>query len=120
MSEKNPFCILNLCAAPARSQTPRSLTSQRLVRGFARLQEIQLVRNHRQDSRFGKPAEDRIVWRELLELELQNVDEQVEYMLAVAETARLAANIRGLTEEHHNGAPVADANRIPSPPIAVR
>jgi hypothetical protein len=97
MSEKSPFCILNLCAAPARPQTSSSLTCQRLARGFARLQGIQLVRNHRQDSRFGQPTEDRIVWRELLELELQNVDEQVEYMLAVAETARLAANISGLT-----------------------
>ncbi len=53
-------------------------TRQRLVRGFSRLQDIQLVRNHRQDPHFGKILEERIIWRELLELEVQDVDEQIE------------------------------------------
>lgn len=39
---------------------------------------LQLVRNHRQDPNFGKAVEERIVWRELLDLELQNVDEQID------------------------------------------
>ena len=53
-------------------------TRQRLVRGFSRLQDIQLVRNHRQDPHFEQAVEERIVWRELLELELQDLDEQIE------------------------------------------
>ena len=57
-------------------------TRDRLERGFSRLQGIQLVRNHRQDRFFGKSAEERIVWRELLDLELQDVDEQIERLSA--------------------------------------
>ncbi len=36
-----------------------------------------MVRNHRQDPLFERAAEERIIWRELLELELQHVDEQI-------------------------------------------
>ena len=63
------------------------------MRAFSRLQQIQLVRNDRQDPRFGRPAEDRIIWRELLELELQDVDEQVEQMLAAAESAKRTESV---------------------------
>ena len=59
-------------------------TQERLERGFSRLRGIQLVRNHRQDRFFGKSAEERIVWRELLDLELQDVDEQIERLSAAA------------------------------------
>lgn len=58
--------------------------AERLNRGFSRLQDIQLVRNHRQDPLFRKSIEERIVWRELLELELQDVDEQIERISAAA------------------------------------
>lgn len=94
MTRKSPICTLNLGdgAAP-HPQAPSCATHQRLVRAFSRLEEIQFVRDDRQDPRFGKPAEDRIIWRELLELELQNVDEQVERVLAAAETARLARSV---------------------------
>jgi hypothetical protein len=34
-----------------------------------------LLRLHREDPLFGKAVENRIVWRELLELELQSIDE---------------------------------------------
>lgn len=61
-------------------------TRERLIRGFFCLQNIQLVRNHRQDPHFGKAVEERIVWRELLELELQDVDEQIERVSGVSES----------------------------------
>ncbi len=53
-------------------------TQQRLERAFRQLAEIQLVRNHRQDPRFGRRLEERIVWRELLDLALHEIDEQIE------------------------------------------
>ena len=57
---------------------------ERLKRAFNRLQGIQLVRNHRQDRFFGKSTEERIIWRELLDLELQDVDEQIERLSTAA------------------------------------
>ena len=59
-------------------------TQERLERAFSRLQGIQLVPNHRQDRSFGKSAEGRIVWRELLDLELQDVDEHIERISVAA------------------------------------
>ena len=59
-------------------------TQERLERAFSRLRGIQLVRNHRQDRFFGKSAEERIILRELLDLELQDVDEQIERLSAAA------------------------------------
>lgn len=63
-----------LSRVPAASVT----TLERLAQGFSCLMNLQLVRNHRQDPNFGKAVEERIVWRELLDLELQNVDEQID------------------------------------------
>lgn len=84
MDRKIQICTRNLPADEARMnvRTASCPTRQRLVRGFSRLQDIQLVRNHRQDPLFGKSAEERIVWRELLDLELQDVDEQIERVSA--------------------------------------
>ena len=84
MNRKNQICTLNLWVGKTRVQARSSATNDRLNRGFSRLQDIQLVRNHRQDPLFGKPIEERIVWRELLELELQEVDEQIERISAAA------------------------------------
>jgi hypothetical protein len=79
MNWKNRICTLNLWGGEAPGvRVPTCPTRQRLTRAFSRLQNIQLVRNHRQDPFFGKSAEVRIVWRELLDLELQDIDEQVE------------------------------------------
>ena len=63
-------------AGRRRVRVPNCATAVRLNRAFSRLQDIQLVRNHRQDPFFGKSAEERFIWRELLDLELQDVDEQ--------------------------------------------
>ena len=81
---KNQIRALNLRADAGRVRAPICPTRQRLTQAFSRLQNIQLARSHRQDSLFKKWAEERIIWRELLELELQDVDEQIERISAAA------------------------------------
>lgn len=54
-----------------------STAQQRLVEEKARLEDLDAERERRGDSSFGKTTEDRIVWGELLELELQDIDERV-------------------------------------------
>jgi len=49
----------------------------RLADEQRRLARLDAERERRGDSGFGKAAEDRIVWGELLELELQDLDEQL-------------------------------------------
>lgn len=72
---------------------------QRLAEGRARLERIAAERDGRNDPDFGRTSEDRIVWRELLELELQDVDEEVN---RIRETADRTASRRpkGSTEAH--------------------
>lgn len=83
MNWKNQICTLNLRdGEEPRVRVAHSATAERLDRAFARLQDIQLVRNHRQDPFFGKSAEERFIWRELLDLELQDIDEQIERITA--------------------------------------
>jgi hypothetical protein len=84
MNWKNQFCTLNIWNRDARVRTSSCPIHERLAQGFSRLQDIQLVRNHRKDPYFGKSSEERIIWRELLELELQDVDEQIERISAAA------------------------------------
>lgn len=85
MNWKNQICTLNLRDGEVpRIRVARTATAERLNRAFARWQDIQLVRNHRQDPFFGKSAEERFIWRELLDLELQDVDEQIERISASA------------------------------------
>lgn len=50
---------------------------QRLAEEKACLEHLDAGRACRGDSGFGRTIEDRIVWGELLDLELQNIDEQV-------------------------------------------
>jgi len=85
MNPKKYLCTLNIGAEDAPPVEARDApTRRRLARAFTRLQNIQLVRAHRQDPLFGKSTEERIIWRELLDLELQDVDEQIERILAAA------------------------------------
>jgi hypothetical protein len=49
----------------------------RLAEAVARLERLDAERDRRGDSRFGRTAENRIIWGELIELELQEIDEQV-------------------------------------------
>ena len=83
MNPKNRFWTLNFWNRNARVPVPTP-TRQRLTQAFSTLQGIQMMRDHLQEPRFGKAAEGRIVWRELVELELQDVDEQIERILHAA------------------------------------
>ena len=50
---------------------------ERLAEAVARLERLDTERERRGDSGFGRTAESRIIWGELIELELQEIDEQV-------------------------------------------
>ncbi len=50
---------------------------RRLAESFVRLQDIDLARMEGGDPQYAQPLENRIVWRELIELELQEIDEQI-------------------------------------------
>jgi hypothetical protein len=85
MKWKNRICALNLRGGEGSGpQVPTCPTRQRLMQAFSSLEDIQLVRSHRQDPSFGKSAEARIIWWELIDLELQDVDEQIERILRCA------------------------------------
>lgn len=80
MNWKSQICKLNLSAGeiPPRVQPASCPARQRIVEAFSLLEGIQLDRACRRDPLFGRLVEDRIVWRELIELELQEIDQQIE------------------------------------------
>jgi hypothetical protein len=57
---------------------PRSKLGQRLAKEKVLLEDLDRERAHRRNSAFGKAAEERIVWGELLDLEIQDIDERLE------------------------------------------
>ena len=59
-----------------------SRVQQRLAQGFETLEAIQRERTEMHDLLIGKALEQRIVHRELLELELQDLDEQMDRIRA--------------------------------------
>ena len=61
----------------ARNDAPAADIRRRLSEGQAALERLDAERQRKGDPRLGKAAEDRIVWGELLELELQDIDERV-------------------------------------------
>jgi hypothetical protein len=61
----------------SRDEAPAADIRRRLSEGQAALERLDAERQRRGDPRLGKTAEDRIVWGELLELELQDIDERV-------------------------------------------
>lgn len=72
--------VLDQLSSAGNAQSEKRLTSTircRLAEEKACLERLDAEREYRGDSDFGKSNEDRIVWGELLELELQDVDEQV-------------------------------------------
>jgi hypothetical protein len=79
MKRKNHLCTLDLAAreAPARVRPAGSSTRRRLVEAFSCLERLELQRAYRQDPVFCKFLEERIIWRELLDLELQEIDEKI-------------------------------------------
>lgn len=80
MNRKTQICTLNLSGGetPPRVRAPNCPTRQRVVKAFSLLERIQLDRACRRNPLFGRLVEERIIWRELIELELQEVDEQIE------------------------------------------
>ena len=50
---------------------------RRLEEAVSRLERIDTVRLLKSDPRFGKSEENQIIWGELIEMELQEIDEQV-------------------------------------------
>ena len=61
-----------------------SLLHERLVKAAACLESLDRERSSGGDPTLGKAFEKRIVWRELLDLELQDFDEQIERLSEVA------------------------------------
>lgn len=64
-------------AIPESSGEFASAVSRRLREEFALLQELEFERDLRADRSYGQATEDRIIWRELFDLELQELDEQI-------------------------------------------
>lgn len=62
-----------------------SETTRRLADGAARLARLHHERERLGDAGIGRPLEDRIVWTELIDLELQEIDEQVSRLSQAAE-----------------------------------
>jgi len=81
MSWKNSICTLNLSSAfePAPEKGP---IHRRLTEAFARLEKLERQRAELQDPLLGKREEKRIIRRELRELELHEVDEQLDRISA--------------------------------------
>jgi hypothetical protein len=88
MNRKGRLCTLNLSsqAPPLCEQTAAALcpTGQRLAEGFAYLERLDGERARGRNPVFGTFMEWLIVWRELVELELQAADEQIERISAAA------------------------------------
>jgi hypothetical protein len=66
--------IVNRRTPPAESH---SETRRRLLEEKARLDRFQAERDRLGDPAYEKAAEDEIIWSELVELELQDIDEQL-------------------------------------------
>ena len=85
MNWKNRIYALNLSHEALRPPVPlgpAGSTQHRLAEAFACLEKIE--RKSAYGQVFGKFLEQRIIWRELLELELQEIDEQIERISAAA------------------------------------
>ena len=63
-----------------------SQLKERLAKGVASLERLDVDRISHGDPNLGRPIEKRIIWRELLDLELQEFDEQIERLSEVADT----------------------------------
>lgn len=89
MSRNKQMCTLNLssCIPVAPAAPACCPTRKRLAEAFDCLQRLDEQRAMGGDPRFGRFVEDRILWRELLELELQEIDEQIERLSAVVRTS---------------------------------
>ena len=60
---------------------------ERLAEAKASLDYLDAERTRRADPDFGRGLEDKIVWRELLELELEDAEDRITRMCKAAERA---------------------------------
>jgi hypothetical protein len=65
----------------------RATAKDRLSEAKQCLDYLEVEREHRGDPAFGKLIEQQILWRELLELELQDAEERITTMCDAAERA---------------------------------
>jgi hypothetical protein len=84
-----------------RIEHPASTIRQRLAEGKACLEWLDAEQERRGDSGFEKATENRIVWRELLDLELQDVDDQV-HRICDAAGGATGRNPRGWMDSNKN------------------
>jgi hypothetical protein len=63
----------------------RFMIHERLVKGREYLERLDQERTSRGEPLLGKSIEERIIWRELLDLELQEFDEQIERICHAAD-----------------------------------
>ncbi len=93
MKGNNYFRSLNplrrMSCDPERAAWEHNPTRRRLAEAYDCLQQLDRFREDERAPALGKILEDRIVWRELLDLELQEIDEQIERISAAAEDGRL-------------------------------
>ncbi len=61
-------------SASTPEQEPASV-AQRLAEAFAVIQNLEVERDFRADPFYGKDEEERIIWRELFDLEMQQLHE---------------------------------------------
>ncbi len=63
---------------PERAAWEQNPSRRRLAEAYDCLQQLYRLREDERAPALGKILEERIVWRELLDLELQEIDEQIE------------------------------------------
>jgi hypothetical protein len=61
-----------------------SVLQERLAKAAAYLERLDVERISHGDPNLGRSIEERIIWRELLDLELQDFDEEIERLSEVA------------------------------------
>jgi hypothetical protein len=69
--------LLNAGSATSPKRSSMSATWRRLAEEKTCLDHLDAERAYQRNTSFGKTTEDRILWSELLDLELQDIDEQV-------------------------------------------
>ena len=62
-------------------------SKERLLKAKECLDYLEVEREHRDDRAFGSLVEQQMIWRELLELELQDAEERITLMCDAAERA---------------------------------
>jgi hypothetical protein len=94
MKPKSRIFRLDICGRwprrPAGTVPALSPTSKRLQAEVAVLDQLDQEHSGLAASNFGKALADHIVWRELLELELQEIDEQIDRITGAAGAAEEA------------------------------